>query len=90
MGSPGSQNHSVRMLGLSTCVWCKKMRELLESNGVVFELVYVDKLDGDARRKAVEELTKWNPDRTFPTVIVDESRAVRGYKPDEVKEALGL
>ena len=64
--------------------------ELLESNEVAFDLVYVDKLEADERRKAVDELTRWNPDRTFPTVVIDDSRVVRGYKPDEVREALGL
>jgi glutaredoxin-like protein NrdH len=86
----GGQGHDVVMYGLSTCVWCKKMRELLESEGVEFELVYVDKLEGAARDEAVEHVSRWNPSVSFPTVVVDDARSVNGYRPDEVKEVLGL
>jgi glutaredoxin len=78
------------MFGLSTCVWCRKMRQFLEGAGVVFEIVYVDELEGAEREAAVAEVRKWNPAVSFPTVVVDDARSVNGYKPDEVKEVLGL
>ena len=89
-GSSGAPIHSIVMYGLSTCVWCRKMREFLESEGVVFEIVYVDELSGAERDAAVSEVRKWNPAVSFPTVVIDDARSVNGHKPDEVKEALGL
>ena len=78
------------MYGLSTCVWCKKMREFLESEGVVFDLIYVDKLEGDERQSALEIVRKWNPATSFPVVVIDDTTSVNGYKPDQVREVLGL
>ena len=39
--------HNVMFYGLSTCVWCKRTRKLLEEHDVAFEFVYVDLLEGD-------------------------------------------
>ena len=86
----GSSDHNVVMYGLSTCVWCRKMRQYLESEKVVFDIVYVDELEGEERQSALDVIRKWNPATTFPTVVVDDTRSVNGYKPDEVKEVLGL
>ena len=76
--------------GLSTCVWCKRTRNLLEESDVTFDFVYVDLLRGDERRKAIEEVREWNRSGSFPTLVVNGERCVVGYKPDEIKEALGL
>jgi glutaredoxin-like protein NrdH len=76
--------------GLSTCVWCRKMREYLESEGVTFRIIYVDKLTGAEREAALREVRRWNPATTFPTVVVGGTRSINGYKPDEVREVLGL
>ena len=89
-GSSGAPIHSIVMYGLSTCVWCRKMREFLEREGVVFEVVYVDELSGDERDAAVNEVRRWNPAVSFPTVVIDGVTSVNGYNPDEVKEVLGL
>jgi glutaredoxin len=89
-GSGGANTHTVVLYGLSTCVWCRKMREYLESEGVAFDIVYVDELSGSERKAALDEVRRWNPSTTFPTVVVDGTRSVNGYKPDEAKEVLGL
>lgn len=89
-GSGGAQEHEVVMYGLSTCVWCRKMRQFLEGHGVVFTAVYLDKLERPERDAALAEVRKWNPATSFPTLVIDGVRSVNGYKPDEAKEALGL
>ena len=82
--------HQIVMYGLSTCVWCRKMREFLESERVVFEAVYVDKLEGAEQDAALVEVRRWNPAGSFPTLVIDDARSVNGYKPDEAREVLGL
>ncbi|MFO7741192.1 MAG: glutaredoxin family protein [Anaerolineae bacterium] len=87
----GSHNEkSVTFYGLSTCVWCKRTRQLLEDNDVAFDFTYVDLLKGSERREAIEQVREWNRAGSFPTLVVDEKQCVVGYKPDEIKEALGL
>jgi glutaredoxin len=89
-GSGGADKHAVVLYGLSTCVWCRKMREYLESEAVEFDIIYVDQLEGAEREAALEQVKRWNPATTFPTVVVDDVRSVNGYKPDEAREVLGL
>ncbi len=89
-GASGGASHSIVMYGLSTCVWCGKMKEFLEGEGVAFEVVYVDELSGVQQDAAISEVRKWNPAVSFPTVVIAGARSVTGYRPDEVKEVLGL
>ena len=86
---PHDEHHTV-FYGLSTCVWCKRTRQFLEDQGVTFDYVYVDLLKGWEREEAKDQVRPWNPAVSFPTVIVDDSQCVVGYKPEKLKEALGL
>jgi glutaredoxin len=88
---PGSRNrHHVLFYGLSTCIWCKRTRQFLESNDVAFDVVYVDLLQGAEREAVVEQVRRWNPSVSFPTLVIDNRRCIIGYRPEEMQEALGL
>lgn len=78
------------LYALSTCGWCKRTKRLLDDHDVQYELVYVDHLEGEERDAAVAEVAKWNPRRSFPTIVVDDERSVAGYKPEQIKEVLEL
>ncbi len=84
------QEHRVKFYGLSTCIWCRKTRQFLEDEKVAFDFVYVDLLQGDEREAVKDEIQKWNPRLSFPTIVIDETTCVVGFKTDELKEALGL
>jgi glutaredoxin-like protein NrdH len=87
----GSHNeHHVKFYGLSTCIWCKRTRQFLESQGVSFDFAYVDLFHGKEREELVAEIRRWNPATSFPTIVVDDAQCVVGYKPEQLKEALGL
>jgi glutaredoxin len=88
---PGDHNeHQVVFYGLSTCVWCKRTRRFLEDSRIAFDFVYVDLLNGQEREDIKEKVRKWNPAVSFPTVVVDDSRSVIGFRQEELKEVLGL
>jgi glutaredoxin-like protein NrdH len=88
---PGFHNeHQVLFYGLSTCIWCRKTRTFLEEQGVTFDFVYVDLIHGQEREDVKEQIRKWNPAVSFPTIVVDNERSVTGFKPEKIKEALGL
>jgi glutaredoxin-like protein NrdH len=81
---------NVKLYALSTCGWCKKTKELLDANGVEYDLVYVDLLEGDEKEAVLDEVRKFNPRTSFPTVVVDDSRSVTGFKEDQLRELLGI
>ncbi len=88
---PGIRNqHQVLFYALSTCIWCKRTREFLEANNIAFDFVYVDLLSGTEREAVVEQVRRWNPSVSFPTLVIDGCRAIIGYRPEEIQEALGL
>jgi len=88
---PGSKTaHHVKIYTLSTCGWCKKTKELLKGLDVAFEYVDVDTLSGDDYAEVNEEVKKYNPYRTYPTIVIDHGKhVILGFKDKEIKEKLG-
>jgi glutaredoxin-like protein NrdH len=88
---PGSHDeHAVTFYGLSTCIWCRKTRNFLEEQGVAFDFIYVDLIHGQERDEVTAKIRQWNPSVSFPTIVVDGGQSVVGFKPDKLKEVLGL
>ncbi len=83
------QEHQVKFYGLSTCIWCRKTRQFLEDEGIAFDFVYVDLLQGDERDTVKDEIRPWNPRVSFPTIVIDGAQCVIGFKTDELKQVLG-
>ena len=36
----------------------------------------------------MEELKKWNPRCSFPTIVINDSKCIVGFKEDDIKEAV--
>ena len=81
---------TVKLFALSTCVHCRHTREFLESNNIVFTCVYVDKLEGDERQQAIEQVRGVNPRVSFPTMVLNEHDVIVGFKKDDIIKALHL
>ena len=80
----------VMLYALSTCAWCRRAKNFLDENDVEYDFVYVDLLEGEEKDQAIEIVRKWNPRRSFPTIVIDDAKSVAGFKPERLKEALGL
>jgi glutaredoxin-like protein NrdH len=87
---PGKKKaHQVKIYTISTCGWCKKTKELLKALDVQFEYVDVDTLTGDDYSEATEEVKKYNPYRSYPTIVIDNGKhVILGFKDKEIKEKL--
>lgn len=85
----GENKGNVVLYALSTCGWCKKTRMLLEELGVEYDYIYVDLTEGAERSKVIEEVQEWNPQLSFPTVVINNKDVIVGFKEDEIKEKLG-
>lgn len=77
----------ITLYALSTCVWCRKTRNLLDELGVAYDYEYVDLLVGEARTKSIDTVRKWNPACSFPTLIIGD-HCIIGFKETEIREAL--
>jgi glutaredoxin-like protein NrdH len=79
----------VFVYALSTCGHCRNTKKLLDENGVSYDFVDVDLLDREELKKVLEDVAKYNPQRSFPTVLIGE-KVIVGYREIEILEALGL
>ena len=79
----------VVLYALSTCVWCKKTRRLLEELGVTYDYEYVD-LASRARQDEIEaEIAARVKRPAYPTVCTHDGCVV-GYQPEAIKKLLKL
>ncbi|RPH51888.1 MAG: glutaredoxin family protein [Desulfobacteraceae bacterium] len=79
----------VKVFSLSTCSHCKATKKLLGECTIKYDFVDVDLLQGEERAAILEEVKKFNPNCSFPTVIIGE-KVIVGFKEKEIREALGL
>ncbi|MFH1102883.1 MAG: glutaredoxin family protein [Pseudomonadota bacterium] len=80
---------AVKIFSLSTCSHCKSTKRLLDECTIQYEFIDVDLLQGDERKAILDDVKKFNPRCSFPTVIIGQ-KVIVGYKEQEIKEALGL
>lgn len=86
----GENRGHIFLYALSTCVWCKKTKRLLNELEVDYYYIDVDLLGGEEKTKKMEELERWNPKRSFPTLVINNKKCIVGYKEEEIREAIGL
>ena len=79
----------ITIFSLSTCSHCKSTKKLLSDCTIQYDFVDVDLLEGDERKAILEDVKKFNPKCSFPTIIIGE-QVIVGYKEKKIKEALGL
>jgi glutaredoxin-like protein NrdH len=85
----GKKTCDIKLYALSTCGWCKKTKKLLNDRGIDYSYVDVDLLDDEDNARAMEEVERWNPSGSFPTVVINGQQCIPGYKPDELLKAIG-
>ncbi|NYT05586.1 MAG: glutaredoxin family protein [Methanomicrobiales archaeon] len=83
----GKDRGTILLYALSTCQWCRKTKELLSELGVAYSYVFVDLLEEDEMSRVIEDVTRYNPRGSFPTLIIGE-RVIVGFHEDEIREAL--
>jgi ferredoxin-thioredoxin reductase catalytic subunit/glutaredoxin len=81
--------HSLIFYSLSTCGYCEVTKKLLDDLEVEYKAIVVDLLSADKKDEVIQELTKFNPRCTFPT-LVHGDKVIIGLKPQEIKDMLGV
>jgi glutaredoxin-like protein NrdH len=79
----------IKIYTLSTCVHCKATKKLLNECDVSYEFTDVDLLSGEERTAVLKDVKKFNPECSFPTIIIGD-KVIVGFKENEIRLALGL
>jgi glutaredoxin-like protein NrdH len=75
----GTDKGELLIYTLSTCTWCKQTR--------AFE---VDVLPDEEKDKTLTEMKHFNPQCSFPTLVVNGKKCVVGYDETKIKKILGI
>jgi len=84
---PGDKKGDVMLYALSTCVWCRKTKHLLEELNVDFYFADVDILDPLEKEDAIAEIKKWNPACSFPSMVIDNKVCIVGFDEKKIRDA---
>ena len=84
----GKKKGKIILYALSTCGWCARTKDLLRDLGVDFDYLYVDLLEGQEQENALNEVEKWNPKGSFPTLIIGDKKSIVGFREEEIREVL--
>ncbi len=84
----GKKKGKVMLYALSTCGWCARTKDLLQELGVEFSYIYVDLLEDKEQDDIMNEVEKWNPKGSFPTLVINDRKGIVGFRDDEIREAL--
>jgi glutaredoxin-like protein NrdH len=79
----------IKIYTLSTCIHCKATKKLLNECGVTYGFTDVDLLSGEERTAILEDVKKFNPECSFPTIIIGD-KVIVGFQENEIRQALGL
>ncbi len=85
----GKDKGKLLLYALSTCVWCKKIKTLLNNLGVAYDYVDVDQLSETEKEKVMEKMRRWNPRGSFPTLVVNDEKVICGFDETRIREIMG-
>jgi glutaredoxin-like protein NrdH len=85
-----NNKHKVLVYALSTCAWCKLMKQFLKDNHVEYEYVDVDLTNDEDKVKIKQEILRRGGELSYPTIIIDSEILVTGFRKDKLKETLEL
>lgn len=77
-----------KVFALSTCPYCKQARAFLDESGVAYDVVEVDKLTGQERTDAIEEVKTLSGGTSFPVLVMD-GEVVVGYNKARIQQLIG-
>jgi glutaredoxin-like protein NrdH len=86
----GKNHGKILLYALSTCIWCRKTKNLLNSLGVSYDYCDVDQLEGDAQSETETEIMKWNPKVSFPTLVINDEKCITGFDEVQIRRELGI
>jgi len=87
---PGKEGKEIFLFALSTCIWCRKTKALMEELGLNYKYVDMDLLTGADQDEAYLEMEKYNPDTNFPTIVINGGESIIiGFEEDKIRKIYG-
>jgi glutaredoxin len=87
----GKRNEQkVILFTLSTCAWCKLLKQFLKDNEVEYSFIDIDLRQEEEKEKIRQMIRNKGGPLSFPTTIIDDKILITGFRKDKIKEALNF
>lgn len=87
---PGRHVADIELFTLSTCPYCHETKEFLNKNGIEYKYVDVDKESIPDAEKTESEVLKYNPNDTYPTIVINNGEEVIvGFEKEKLEKLIG-
>jgi glutaredoxin-like protein NrdH len=84
----GKNVGKVTLYALSTCIWCKKTKNLLDELKIEYNYIYVDLLKDEENLLVKDDVKKWNPQCSFPTLVINDDKCIVGFDEENILNEL--
>ena len=84
------KEHKVILFALSTCGWCKLVKQFLKDNEVEYSYIDIDLSQEEEKEKIRKMIRDKGGPLSFPTTIIDDKILITGFRKDKIKEALNF
>ncbi len=84
----GKNVGSIVLYALSTCIWCKKARTLMDELKIEYSYVYVDLLESGDNARVKDDIRQWNPRCSFPTLVINNEKCIVGFDEEKIRGLL--
>ena len=79
----------IRLVTLSTCFFCTTVKRMFDNEGLDYTYTDLDLLPEEEQNAQLSQIRKFNPEESFPVVIIDNI-AIVGYQEERIKQELGI
>lgn len=83
-----NNDHEVQIITISTCVWCSRLKKLLNENDVEYEYIDIDLLPKNEKNKLKNLLYDYTNRLSFPMCFID-GELIQGFQESKILEKLG-
>lgn len=85
-----TSNRDVKIFALSTCIWCKKTKQMMDEHDISYKYLEVDLLNETEKENAVNEMNKFVSNISFPLTVIDDVIVIKGFQEEELKRNLNV
>lgn len=79
----------IHLYALSTCPYCRMTKRYLDDHGITYELVEVDRLEGDEKQQTIDRVKELSGGTSFPVLVAD-GEVVVGFNKTKIAKVVGL
>lgn len=86
---PGRHVADLELFTLSTCPYCRATKDFLNENGIEYKYVDIDTQTLPMAEKIEATILKYNPEDTYPTIVVNEGEdVIIGFQKDRLQDLI--